>query len=383
MKLISSGTETIAGLPKPLPGSDEERHMLRALELAELGRGTASPNPMVGALVVEGGEVLGEGYHRRAGEPHAEVGAVEKAGERARGATIYVTLEPCAHPGRTPPCAELLVRAGLARVVIAMRDPNPLVAGKGAKELSDAGIEVVEGLYGDIAAIQNEAYTKWITTGRPFVTLKMAMSIDGKAATRTGDSRWVSSDASRLDVHRMRAESDAVMVGVGTVLADDPELTAREVAAVRQPVRVVADGLAATPPDSRLADTSVARTIVAVSKDSTVEDRNALEEKGIEIVEAGNGPIVDLDALLTALGQREVTSVLAEGGPSLAASLWEAGLVDKLVFYVAPKVVGGSEAPGPIGGRGVNEMYDAGDVEIFTVETIGPDLKIVAYPRGG
>lgn len=357
--------------------------MLRALELAELGRGTASPNPMVGALVVEGGEVLGEGYHRRAGEPHAEVGAVEKAGERARGATIYVTLEPCAHQGRTPPCAELLVRAGLARVVIAMRDPNPLVAGKGAKVLSDAGIEVVEGLYGDIAAIQNEAYTKWITTGRPFVTLKMAMSIDGKAATRTGDSRWVSSDASRLDVHRMRAESDAVMVGVGTVLADDPELTAREVAAVRQPVRVVADGLAATPPDSRLADTSVARTIVAVSKDSTVEDRNALEEKGIEIVEAGNGPIVDLDALLTALGQREVTSVLAEGGPSLAASLWEAGLVDKLVFYVAPKVVGGSEAPGPIGGRGVNEMYDAGDVEIFTVEAIGPDLKIVAYPRGG
>lgn len=383
MRLISSGTETIAGLPKPLPGSDDELHMLRALELAELGRGTTSPNPMVGAVVVSGGKVVGEGFHQRVGGPHAEVRAVEEAGDRVKGATIYLTLEPCSHHGRTPPCAPLLVEAAPARVVIAMKDPNPLVAGAGMRVLSEADIEVAMGPYRDIAVRQNEPYIKWITTGRPFVTLKMAMSLDGKVATRTGESRWVTSDASRSDVHRMRAESDAVMVGVGTVLADDPQLTARGVRAARQPLRVVADSLARTPLQSKLADTSEGPTVVAVTAHAAATDRGALEKKGVEILEAGAAERVELDVLLEALGRRGLTSVLAEGGPTMAASLWEAGLVDRLVLYLAPKVIGGSSAPGPVAGEGVETMSLVRGVEIFTVQAIGSDLKITAYPSGG
>jgi diaminohydroxyphosphoribosylaminopyrimidine deaminase/5-amino-6-(5-phosphoribosylamino)uracil reductase len=383
MELITPTTETVAGIPKPAPGSEDERHMLRALELAERGRGTTSPNPMVGAVIVADGEVVGEGYHERAGGPHAEVGAVESAGASARGATIYVTLEPCSHQGRTPPCAALLLEAGLAQVVIAMKDPNPLVAGGGARMLAEGGVEVVEGPYGEIARRQNESYVTWVTSGRPFVTLKMAMSLDGKVATMTGDSRWVTADVARADVHRMRAASDAVMVGIGTVLADDPALTAREVGAKRQPARVIVDSRARTPLGSKVTDTTEARTLIAVTASAPAERRNALEERGIEIVEAGAGDRVDLLSLLEALGQREVTSVLAEGGPTVTASLLEQGLADKLVFYLAPKVVGGRRAPGPVGGEGPEAMSMARAFEIDAVEAIEPDLKITAYPSGG
>ena len=249
--------------------------------------------------------------------------------------------------------------------------------------LSEADIEVAMGPYRDVAVRQNEPYIKWITTGRPFVTLKMAMSLDGKVATRTGESRWVTSDASRSDVHRMRAESDAVMVGVGTVLADDPQLTARGVRAARQPLRVVADSLARTPLQSKLADTSEGPTVVAVTAHAAATDRGALEKKGVEILEAGAAGRVELDVLLEALGRRGLTSVLAEGGPTMAASLWEAGLVDRLVLYLAPKVIGGSSAPGPVAGEGVETMSLVRGVEIFTVQAIGSDLKITAYPSGG
>lgn len=366
----------------PTPATEEERHMLGALELAEMGRGTTSPNPMVGAMVVAGGEVVGDGFHERAGGPHAEVGAIAMAGEKARGATLYVTLEPCAHQGRTPPCADLIVRAGLTTVVMAMGDPNPLVAGNTERIFADAGIEVRRGPYGDIALCQNEAYVKWITTGMPFVTLKMAMSMDGKIATRTGDSKWVSSEEARADVHQTRAASDAVMVGIGTVLRDDPRLTARNPGVARQPVRVVVDSMARTPLESRVLDLDAAPTIVAVTARAHPQRVESLRARGVEVIEAGAGGQVDLAKLMKLLGEREVASVLAEGGPTVAAALLECGIADKVVFYVAPKVVGGADAPGPVGGDGVGLMADAVGMSMDSVEVVGPDVKLTAYAVG-
>jgi len=382
MRLILPGTTTIAGLPMPTPATEEERHMLGALELAEMGRGTTSPNPMVGAMVVAGGEVVGDGFHERAGGPHAEVGAIAMAGEKARGATLYVTLEPCAHQGRTPPCADLIVRAGISTVVMAMGDPNPLVAGKGERILADAGIEVRRGPYGEIVLRQNEAYVKWITTGTPFVTLKMAMSMDGKVATRTGDSRWVTSGEARADVHQARAENDAVMVGIGTVLRDDPRLTARSPGAMRQPVRVVVDSMARTPLESKVLDLSEAPTIVAVTARAHPQRVESLRARGVDVIEAGAAGQVDLTKLMKLLGEREVTSVLAEGGPTVAAALLESGIAEKVVFYVAPKVVGGADAPGPVAGDGVGLMADALGMAMDSVEAVGSDVKLTAYAVG-
>ncbi len=356
--------------------------MLGALELAEMGRGTTSPNPMVGAMVVAGGEVVGDGFHERAGGPHAEVGAIAMAGEKARGATLYVTLEPCAHQGRTPPCADLIVRAGISTVVMALGDPNPLVAGKGERVLADAGIEVRRGPYGEIVLRQNEAYVKWITTGTPFVTLKMAMSMDGKVATRTGDARWVTSEEARADVHEARAESDAVMVGIGTVLRDDPRLTARNPGAMRQPVRVVVDSMARAPLESKVLDLSEAPTIVAVTARAHPQRVESLRARGVDVIEAGAAGQVDLTKLMKLLGEREVTAVLAEGGPTVAAALLESGIADKVVFYVAPKVVGGADAPGPVAGDGVGLMADALGMAMDSVEAVGPDVKLTAYAVG-
>ncbi|PKQ28209.1 MAG: riboflavin biosynthesis protein RibD [Candidatus Anoxymicrobium japonicum] len=381
MKLISCATETIAGLPKPTPCTVDETHMLRALELAEMGKGTTSPNPVVGAVIVADGVVVGEGYHERAGGPHAEARAISAAGERAHGATMYVTLEPCAHQGRTPPCSELITRVGISRLVAAMRDPNPLVSGKGELMLRDSGVDVVQGPYSSLAKRQNEFYVKWITTGWPFVTLKMAMSVDGKVSTRNGESKWVTSKISRADAHRMRSESDAVMVGIGTVLCDDPALTARQAGLTRQPRRVIVDSMARTPLDSNVADVNVAKTIVAVSQPAPAERLVKLDENGVEVIQTGSKGTVDLSLLLEELGKREIVGVLCEGGPTLAASLWEEGLVDKLIFYIAPKIIGGAEAAGPIGGKGVASMALAGAVEIDTVCALESDIRVVAYPR--
>jgi diaminohydroxyphosphoribosylaminopyrimidine deaminase/5-amino-6-(5-phosphoribosylamino)uracil reductase len=356
--------------------------MLGALELAEMGRETTSPNPMVGALVVAGGEVVGEGFHERAGGPHAEVGAIAMAGEKARGATLYVTLEPCSHEGRTLPCADMIVRAGISTVVMAMGDPNPLVAGRGERILKDAGLEVRLGPYTEIATRLNESYVKWITTGTPFVTLKMAMSMDGKVATKTGDSEWVTSEEARADVHDMRAASGAVMVGIGTVLRDDPRLTARNPGVKRQPARVVVDSMARTPLESKVLDLSEAPTIVAVTARAHPQRVELLRAHGAEVIEAGTGGQVDLQRLMKLLGEREVTSVLAEGGPTVAASLLASGTADKVVFFVAPKVVGGADAPGPVAGDGVGLMADAVGLVMDSVEAVGPDVKLTAYAVG-
>lgn len=383
MDFYADKSEMLAGVRRPVPGSADERHMLRAIELAELGRGRTGPNPLVGAVVVAGGRVLGEGYHEVLGGPHAEVNALEQAGAGARGASLYVTLEPCTHYGRTPPCADRVVESGIARLVVAMRDPNPDVDGGGERFLAGRGVEVTDGPYGEIASRQNEVYIKRITTGLPFVTLKMAMSIDGKTATSSGDSRWISSDESRGDVHEMRAASDAVMVGVGTVLSDDPRLTARIGRSGRSPLRVVVDSHARTPPESLVTDTSEAPTIVAVSKSAPAGRVGPLEEKGVRVVEAGGNGRVDLRRLLEELSDREVASVLVEGGSDLACGLWERELVDKLVFYIAPKIIGGRGAPGPIGGTGAERIEDAWPLSIDAVFKSGIDMKVVAYPMRG
>ena len=382
MQMIGRCTNTLAGVVRPQPASPEEEAMLRALELAEKGRRTVSPNPAVGAVVVDGGVVVGEGYHEMAGGPHAEAVALAEAGRRARGAEMFVTLEPCSHHGRTPPCVDSIVEAGLRKVVMAARDPNPRVSGGGARVLREAGVEAIDGPFEKIARRINEAYLKWVTTGSPLVTLKAAVTLDGKVATRTGDSRWVSGEVSRRDVHEERARSDVVMVGLGTVLADDPVLTAREVGASRQPLRVIVDGGAVLPAESRVLDIAEAPTAVAVGSGAARENIARLEGRGVTVIVAGEGLEVDLRLLMEELGRREITSVYAEGGPTLGAELFAGRLVDRMVAYIAPRVAGGRDAPGPVGGAGVELMREAESLEIDTVREMGPDIKVVAYPAG-
>jgi diaminohydroxyphosphoribosylaminopyrimidine deaminase / 5-amino-6-(5-phosphoribosylamino)uracil reductase len=382
MDVFTEGTQTIAGLKKPEPLDEDQRHMLRALELAEGGRGRTSPNPLVGAVIVRDGRIIGEGFHEVLGGPHAEVNALESSAEDVAGSTMYVTLEPCTHHGRTPPCADRVAESGITRVVMAIKDPNPDVSGAGESLLRERGLQVEFGPYTEIARRQNEGYLKWVTTAMPFVTLKMAMSLDGKVATRTGESKWISSEVSRSDAHLMRAACDAIMVGIGTVVHDNPRLTARTGGRVRNPVRVVVDSLARTSLDSNVADTREVATIVAVSDAAPDESVRALEAKGVEVIRIDDRGKVDLRGLLEFLGERGVSNVLVEGGPELTRALWEDGLVDKLVFYFAPKVIGGCGAPGPIGGSGVDSIERACPLTIDSVFAIGTDFKVIAYPGG-
>lgn len=363
--------------------------MARALDLARRGAGRTSPNPMVGAVVVREGRIVGEGYHEKAGTPHAEVHALRAAGPAAAGATLYVTLEPCNHHGRTPPCTEAIIAAGIARVVAAVKDPNPRVAGSGLARLRAAGIAVTEGVLAEEARELNEAFFHFITTGRPFVIMKYAMTMDGRIATATGESRWISSPEARERVHRLRAAADAVMVGIGTVLHDDPLLTCR-VPGGRDPVRVVVDSRLRIPPSARvLSVRSEAPTWLATTPLAAPERRAAirsLRRTGacpVEILEipARDGR-VDLGALLAELGRREITSVLLEGGAELNAAMLAAGAVQKVLGFVAPKLVGGREAPGPVGGSGV-ALPEAWRVEGLKVEKVGEDVLLTGYVSGG
>lgn len=359
----------------------DEQFMDRALALAERGLGRTRPNPAVGAVVVRDGRVVGEGYHAAAGQPHAEVLALRQAGEAARGATLYVTLEPCCHFGRTPPCTREIIGAGIARVVAAMLDPNPRVAGRGAEELRRAGIDVQVGCREREARRLNEAFCKYITTGIPFVTYKAALSLDGKVATAGGDSRWISGEESRRLVHRLRDRYDAVMVGIGTVLADDPLLTCR-LDGGRDPVRVVVDSRGRLPPGARLLHSgSPAPTLVATTAAVPREARAALEAiPGVEVVElSSRDGRVDPGALLRALGEREITSVLLEGGPTLAASLLEGGWVDKVMFFLAPLLVGGVQAPSALGGAGAARLGEARRLRDVVVERVAEDILVTAY----
>ncbi len=361
----------------------DEAFMRRALELAARARGKTSPNPLVGAVVVKDGAVVGEGYHRKAGEPHAEVHALEQAGSRARGATLYVNLEPCCHFGRTPPCTEAIIRAGIARVVAATLDPNPLVSGKGVARLREAGISVEVGVLEKEARRLNEVFFKYITTRLPFVTLKAALSLDGKIATAAGESKWITGEEARRFVHELRAQHDAVMVGIGTVLADDPSLTVRLVETERQPRRIVVDSRLRIPLESQLVRTAreVPTIVAAVAGLAPPEKKDALAARGVAVWELpGDQGRVDLGALAAALGRAEVTSVLLEGGATLNAAALAAKLVDKLVFFFAPLLIGGRDAPGPVGGEGVPRLEEAVKVAELEWRQVGRDLLVMGYP---
>lgn len=365
--------------------------MRRALGLARRGLGWTSPNPAVGAVVVApDGAVVGSGYHAAAGSAHAEVVALRKAGPRARGATLYVTLEPCCHTGRTPPCTEAIRRAGIARVVTAMLDPDPRVAGRGVADLRRAGVAVDVGLLGDQAGRLLEAYVHHRRTGLPFVTMKVAMTLDGRAATRSGDARWISGEDSRRLVHALRTEVDAVVVGIGTVLADDPLLTARPAGrttplsrAPRQPLRVVVDSAARTPTAARvLTSAGDSRPpLIAVTSDAPADRARALEAAGAEVLRLPPGADgrVDLQALASELGRRGIVHVLLEGGPTLSAAALATGLVQKVLIFVAPRIVGGVAAPGPVGGDGVARLADAIPIRGLAARRIGDDVLLEGY----
>jgi diaminohydroxyphosphoribosylaminopyrimidine deaminase/5-amino-6-(5-phosphoribosylamino)uracil reductase len=359
---------------------DDEAYLERALGLAERGRGLTSPNPLVGAVVVAGGRIRGEGFHEGPGRPHAEIVALEEAGDDARGATLYTTLEPCDHFGRTPPCTQTIARAGVARVVSAMGDPNPIVDGRGFAALTTVGIEVRTGVLAQEATRLNEAYVKHVRTGLPFVTWKMAASLDGKVASRDGTSRWITGEAARADVHRLRAAADAILVGAGTALVDDPSLTVRDPGyRGRPPLRVLVDARGRVPETGDLFD-GAAPTMVATTSLAPRERTEAWRARGAEVVEyEPEGGGVPLPQLLSDLGKRGVQGVLLEGGPTLAWSMVEDRAVDKVVVYLAPKLIGGQDAPGVLGGRGFAPIAQAMQLSVASFDRVGEDLKVEAH----
>ena len=355
--------------------------MRRAIELAERGRGLTSPNPMVGAVIVApGGEVVGEGFHARAGAAHAEVEALQVAGGRARGATVYVTLEPCAHHGRTPPCAHALVAAGVARVVAAVGDPNPLVSGKGFAELRQAGIEVVTGVGVAEAERQNRVFLTAMRERRPHVILKAGMTLDGKIADLHGSSRWITGPPARERAHQLRSEADAIVVGIGTVLRDDPELTVRLGRPwPREPLRVVLDTRARTPRTARVIRAGTpSRALIVVGGAAPEERTRELAGAGATVVRCRTRDgRVDLGALLDELFAREVRGVLVEGGGEIHAAFLGTNLVDRVAIYVAPLLVGGRDATPVVGGAG-RELKNAVRLGGLSVSTLGDDLLIEA-----
>ncbi|MBI4188409.1 MAG: bifunctional diaminohydroxyphosphoribosylaminopyrimidine deaminase/5-amino-6-(5-phosphoribosylamino)uracil reductase RibD [Chloroflexi bacterium] len=358
-------------------------YMKQALSLARLALGQASPNPAVGAVVVKDGEVVGQGYTQPPGSWHAEIVALRQAGEKARGGVLYVTLEPCCHYGRTPPCTQAIVAAGISEVHIAMLDPNPLVSGKGVDELEREDIKTHVGEHEEEAREINEAYIKYITTGMPFVTVKFAVSLDGKIATRSGDSEWISGREARKYVQSLRYVADAIMAGANTVIADDPHLTRRcgdRGGRVRkQPLRVIVDGRGRTPVTAQIFS-EPGKVLLAVGDVVGAEKKMALVQAGAELLElpSGNGS-VDLRHLLKALAEREVTSVLVEGGGILLGSLFDSGLVDKVVAFIAPIIIGGEGARTAVEGVGVDRVFDAARLKRVSVEKFGEDVMVSGY----
>jgi len=358
-----------------------ERFMQRALELAERGRGLTSPNPMVGAvLVAPGGEIVGEGFHARAGGPHAEIEALRLAGARARGATLYVTLEPCSHQGRTPPCAPAMIEARVARVVAAVGDPNPLVSGRGLDLLRAAGIEVLTGVRAADAERQNRAFFTAMRERRPHVTLKAGMTLDGKIADLHGVSRWITGEAARHRAHRMRSEADAIVVGIGTVLRDDPQLTVRLGQPwPREPLRVVLDTSARTPAMARLIRVGrPGHALIAVGADAPAPRVGELTAAGATVIRCGTRDgRVDLGALLDELFVREARAVLVEGGGEVHGAFLDAGLVDRVALFAAPLLIGGRHATPVVGGAG-RELKSAVRLGGVTVTALGDDLLVEA-----
>ncbi|TVY04521.1 bifunctional diaminohydroxyphosphoribosylaminopyrimidine deaminase/5-amino-6-(5-phosphoribosylamino)uracil reductase RibD [Cohnella terricola] len=358
---------------------NDEYYMQLALNMAEAATGQTGINPVVGCIVVKDGRIVGMGAHLRRGEGHAEVLALNMAGEHARGATAYVTLEPCSHYGRTPPCCERLIEEGVARVVVAAVDPNPLVAGRGIARLKEAGIEVETGVLEEKAVLQNEAFNKFIRTGKPFVTLKTALSLDGRIATRTGHSRWITGEQSREAVHTLRHRHVGIMVGVETVLADDPELTTRLRVPGLNPVRIVVDSKLRIAESARALNDS-APTIILTTVRTDEEKATRLQALGAEVLRVGSGDRVDLIEAMIELGKREIGSILLEGGGVLNGAMLQAGLIDKIMLFYAPIIVGGEGSPSAFAFKGPEFMSDALRLENVTMQSSGQDWCIAGYP---
>ncbi len=360
----------------------DQAFMQRALELAARGEGRVEPNPMVGCVVVRDGQIVGEGWHQRFGGPHAEFEALRAAGDRARDATLYVTLEPCCHHGKTPPCTEAIIRARLRRVIAALEDPFPRVTGRGMAALERAGIAVEQGVLAEEARNVCAPYLKLIETGYPWVLAKWAMTLDGKIATTSGDSRWISGPASRRRVHQLRGRVDAILVGRRTAQRDDPTLTARP-GGPRTATRVVVDSAAQLALDSRLVRTvDQAPVLVAASSAANRRHCRQLEDAGVEVfICADQDPNQRLLALLAELGRRQMTNVLAEGGAALLGSLRDLGQIDEVHVLVAPKLTGGATAPGPLGGAGIDHLADAWQLDAMRIEPSGEDVYLSGRVR--
>jgi diaminohydroxyphosphoribosylaminopyrimidine deaminase/5-amino-6-(5-phosphoribosylamino)uracil reductase len=356
----------------------DKKFMRRALTLARRGLGKTSPNPAVGCVIVVSGQIVGEGWHRKAGTPHAEIHALAQAGPMARGADVYVTLEPCSHFGKTPPCADALIAAGVGMVYVGMVDPNPRVAGKGIEKLQQAGISVRSGILEAECRAINEPFLKHVVTGSPFVTLKSALTLDGMTATAGGDSKWITSERCRRVVHRMRAHSDAIMVGAGTVLIDDPELTVRLIRG-GNPLRVVVDSNLRAPLNAKVFEVSSSVNTLVATLVSSGQQVDALQKKGVELLVCSEHEgRIDLHDLLRRLGTRGIQSVLLEGGSELAAEALRNRVIDKVAFFYAPKLVGGA-GRGLFTGPGVSLMQDALSLERVRVSRIGEEFLVEGY----
>ena len=358
----------------------EEKWMRLAISLAKQGEGWVNPNPLVGAVIVKDGVLVGQGYHQRYGEPHAEVNAVRSAQCDLTGATVYVTLEPCSHYGKTPPCADLLIEKKVGRVVIGSRDPNPLVSGRGAQKLRDAGIEVVTDFLRAECDAMNRVFFHYITTKTPYVVMKTAMSLDGKIAAPNGESKWITGEAARQDVQHLRHRLAGIMVGVNTVLQDDPQLTCRlEYGA--NPTRIIVDSTLRIPLTAKvLQNQEVAPTILATTEKASPKQKKALEAMGVTVLVCKEREgRVDLSDLMARLGERKLDSILLEGGSTLNDSALRQGVVQEVITYIAPKLIGGAQSKTPVGGVGVAHLQDVSQVTGLQVQQIGEDWKFTGY----
>ncbi len=368
---------------RPIKPSVDQQFMRLAHSLAMRAAGQTSPNPLVGAVVVKNGRVVGKDYHRQKGEPHAEVLAIEKAGTKASGGTLYVTLEPCCHlEKRTPPCVPRIIQSGIHRVVVSMEDPNPRVSGRGIRALRRRGIQVEVGLFSEKARSYNEGYIKFVRTGLPFVTLKVAASLDGKISSGSGESRWITGEAARRWVHRLRRKCDAVMVGIGTVLSDDPLLTARGAREIiREPLRIILDPNLRIPlKASVIREVDPTKTIVVAGPGGPMSKQRALEQCGVQVLrEKCHRDGIDLASLVSKLGKMDITTVLIEGGSKINASALKSRIVDKVFFFLAPMIIGGNQAKGAFGGDSPRELKQAISLKPMTGKNVGRDFLLEAY----
>ena len=362
--------------------ANPENYMKTAIKLARKARGRTSPNPMVGALVVKNGKIVGRGFHPEAGKPHAEVYALREAGDQARQATMYVTLEPCNHQGRTPPCTEAIIDAGISRVVIGMEDPNPRVAGKGIARLKKAGIETISGILEDSCRRLNEAYIKYITTGTPFVTLKIAASMDGRIATHTGHSHWISNEKSRRYVHQLRDENDAILIGIGTLLQDNPRLTTRlPQKKGRNPYRIIVDSRLRTPLHANIFGEDAREKLILATNCKKHAELKLYQDRVYHLLQVPADELgqLDLKILMEKLAGLEIMSVLIEGGSEISGSAVDAGIVDKICFFYAPLLIGGRGSTGMMGGRGIEFIPEAWRIKDLKIKRFGTDICVEGY----